>query len=218
MYVAVTSLCVFLEQFQNIFWLMKLHFLIISFMHHVYLCLCEWCSVLSLSKWMLIPLSISISFYLSEIKGASHHKELFLLWSEYLISITPKRCVANDISCGVHALFIILLRIVFDSGLIHQSCILYHVNKCMSAGSIRFFWDLREGVLSGSRTHTPDGIPTPNGLRSNWDFLPGRSPTVGWTNFPVNRFGARRRAWTSDQMFNEKGGGQMASWALRACS
>ena len=148
---------------------------------------------------------VSISFYLSGSKGLSYHKELFLLWSDYLISITPKRCVANDISWGVCALSIILLRIVFDSCLIHQSCILYHVNKCMSIGSNRFFWGRREVVLSGSRTHTPDEIPTPKGLRSSWDFLPGRSPTVGWTNFPVNRFGARRRA-TSNHMVNEKGG------------
>ena len=54
--------------------------------------------------------------------------------------------------------------------------------------------DPKKGEISGSRTHTPDGIPIPNGSRSNWDFLLGRSPAVGQTDFPVNIIGARRKA------------------------
>ena len=53
---------------------------------------------------------------------------------------------------------------------------------------IEFKRDPKEGEISSSRTHTPDGIPIPNSSRSNWDILPGRSLAIGRTGFPVNKF------------------------------
>ena len=146
------------------------------------------------SWWMLMNYFISILLYPSKsLRDILTTKDCFF-GGQIILHALPHRCVANDTS-WVYAFCLLPCYAqchILVWYISHVFCIMW-IGVCLQfqSGCSR----PKRSHLSGSRTHTPDGIPTPNGSKSNWDFLPGRSPTVGRTYFLVNRIGARRRAW-----------------------
>lgn len=125
-------------------------------------------SCMDYSVWVCMNISKMCCWFKNHF-GFPYHS-LPSLWCIFA-RVFPSR--PSTITCfqGAHSSQAPCVRISHAPSLTHYSCHILATNKVILVGSMK---NHDQGISIGPTVKTP----TPNSLRSNWDFLLGRSPDM----------------------------------------